>query len=381
MIPVLSIIKHCKKQGILNPADLEKLMETNTSIPIRQIFKIGITSGDFMLRQTTLGSLCETRSLSEKLTNFEEDLLKTFLRYCIRDSLGPQGKHEIGALLQKLMVRYKSNLRQQVSTLSYQDSSKLPELYDEFLNFINESCNQIGVCFYPGCPSSKMFLAIYLYNQLFLDIWSYDTIDEIPVKTKRKPDRTGVNPKDFIPMETLSKLSIYESHNLESLFSCIWDSFEKTRELVFDTIRKFPSPLPNIPFDKFRYYLDSAKALICSSRARNGDTGALIIRIVCSQYLQNSSIACDDSFYVIGLTCSLVLVFVANLDLLGLWLGISLAVFSSMIMLGIYFKFGMNWEILIEEASKRVSENNNDENNEEEEIIEMEAFLEDYDDL
>ena len=87
------------------------------------------------------------------------------------------------------------------------------------------------------------------------------------------------------------------------------------------------------------------------------------------------------SFYVIGLTCSLVLVFVANLDLLGLWLGISLAVFSSMIMLGIYFKFGMNWEILIEEASKRVSENNNDENNEEEEIIEMEAFLEDYDDL
>ena len=40
MIPVLSIIKHCKKQGILNPADLEKLMETNTSIPIHQIFKM-----------------------------------------------------------------------------------------------------------------------------------------------------------------------------------------------------------------------------------------------------------------------------------------------------------------------------------------------------
>ena len=62
------------------------------------------------------------------------------------------------------------------------------------------------------------------------------------------------------------------------------------------------------------------------------------------------------SYYVIGLTVGLVLVFVVQIDLRGLWLGITSASFSSLLILGIYFKFFMSWPKLIEEAAKRVDE-------------------------
>ena len=63
------------------------------------------------------------------------------------------------------------------------------------------------------------------------------------------------------------------------------------------------------------------------------------------------------SYYVIGLTTGLVLVFVVNIGLRGLWLGITSASLSSMIILILYVKFFMSWPKLIEEASKRIEGN------------------------
>ena len=298
MIAILSIIKHCRKQGSLTSLEFEDLIEKESSkIPFYEIIQRGLTSGDPLLRHTTLECICETRSLTEPLTKIEMETFSNFLRFCIRDSIGTQGIHEAGILLQKLMVKYKSNLRNKISNLSYkeEDSKQLNNEYNEFLNFINQSTNQILLSIYPRAPFVKISLAIYLYNQLILDVWRY--LPPGIQKKSSKPSKTGANLQDFIPNEILSKMEIFSLSSTQNLLLSVWESFERTRELLFDTIQKFPVPLPSLTFSEFTIYLQSAKALITSSRARNGEIGAIIIRICYFKYLKELK-SIDNNFTI-----------------------------------------------------------------------------------
>lgn len=118
----------------------------------------------------------------------------------------------------------------------------------------------------------RKVIPMELYSTL-LDVWG-------PHATE------GTPPSSFLTSEQLSSLGLVSSEHAEMVLDCLWDAFDRPRQLGFELLTKFPLPLPcaTTP-ESVATLLNYAVKLITSPRARETDCGAILVRFVFRTYI------------------------------------------------------------------------------------------------
>ena len=306
VLAILNVVKYCRKLGYLSIDQINQILNEK-SINFQELIENSLLSLNPDLKLATISLISTTKSaMTDPLSIFEVKILQMFVSDCLKG--GNYSKTETSFSLQKLVVRLKGSFRYLLlqSRGKYHakknKQQKMPknekleeELLFELKEFLNDISNRILTGVYPGSPSSKVLFSIQLFNSLLMEVWGYK--EERGIKIEGKVEPSGVAAELFLsPSFIKNDLNIYSNINWMRIISSFWEEFEKTREIAFLTLKKFQSNLlisqPSSNDDQrniSQNYLKTALRLISSVRAKEGDVGSLILRLLLSYYYSNPS--------------------------------------------------------------------------------------------
>lgn len=140
---------------------------------------------------------------------------------------------------------------------------------DDLLHFMKWlSCFLFFSC-YPSAPYRRKIMAMDLFL-VMLKVWSVVPSKENSDETLLRPYNEGITSPDSILL----------------LVGSIIDSWDRLRENSFRILLHFPTPLPGISSEYMvGKIITWAKKLVCSSRVRESDAGALALRLVFRKYV------------------------------------------------------------------------------------------------
>ena len=130
------------------------------------------------------------------------------------------------------------------------------------------SCFLFFSC-YPSAPYRRKIMAMDLFL-VMLNVWSIVPSKEKCNETLLLPYNEGITLPDSVLLLVVS----------------IIDSWDRLRENSFRILLHFPTPLPGISGEYMvGKIIKWAKVLVCSSRVRESDAGALALRLVFRKYV------------------------------------------------------------------------------------------------
>ncbi|XP_022983680.1 thyroid adenoma-associated protein homolog [Cucurbita maxima] len=130
------------------------------------------------------------------------------------------------------------------------------------------SCFLFFSC-YPSAPYRRKIMAMDLFL-VMLNVWSVFPSKEKSNETLLLPYNEGITLPDSVLL----------------LVGSIIDSWDSLRESSFRILLHFPTPLPGISSEHMvGEVITWAKKLVCSSRVRESDAGALTLRLVFRKYV------------------------------------------------------------------------------------------------
>ena len=320
LINILSILKFARKLGVLSNQQFLDLLENKSNSiyfysmnaetnedgeqvesewELKKIILASVVSGNHLIQLTAIECLSESKTASE-LLEIEEEGIKLFLDHSLKNTDNPKIRQECGNILQKVMIRIKSHYKKKLQNL-YHIKTQHEEQNTEFLeykieknkylNFLREYSNKLGSGFYLGSPYCKLSVSIDLYKQLFIDPF-YLNITHATKTHNPPPPSSNSQPTgyDEVKMKTIIGNNLFSKENLYNILGCMWDSYEKTRDSIFNLLLYFPSPFPFVQdLAEIRsLFIYSPFKLISRSRERDGDVGSLLIRLFYHKYLKNN---------------------------------------------------------------------------------------------
>lgn len=130
------------------------------------------------------------------------------------------------------------------------------------------SCYLFFSC-YPSAPYKRKIMAMDLFL-VMLNVWSIVPSKEKSNETLLHPYNEGITLPDSVLL----------------LVGSIIDSWDRLRESSFRILLHFPTPLPGISSEYMvGKVITWAKKLVCSSRVRESDAGALTLRLLFRKYV------------------------------------------------------------------------------------------------
>ena len=108
---------------------------------------------------------------------------------------------------------------------------------------------QFGTLTYP----QRKIVPMELYEAL-MDVWGPQASE-------------GTAVASFLRPEEIESLSLFSPAHTEIVLDCLWDLFDRPRQLGFEMLAKFPTPLPSaISVESVTSLFTYALRLICSPR-------------------------------------------------------------------------------------------------------------------
>ncbi|ORZ21579.1 putative death-receptor fusion protein-domain-containing protein [Absidia repens] len=286
---------------------------TNSRKVSTQTLKLAVYHLDPQIRIDAFGLLCESRKGAAVVTEIELEMIKYFLPLNMNcDS--PEFRQKLCAHLTKLLTRLRGNLyaqhRMHLSHTAFLDkSTKQQRSKDDidvteaelegvnrtiqrgkdFLYWLND---HIATSLYPGASFQRVATALRILNLLISlygipesspDSSSTDSGEDDSSSAGKKATTIGIHgaSSDFpftIPLAS--------PRNSKLLVDTLMDSYDFNRNMAFDILCQFPSPLPGITSkENAQELLWWGLNNVVSARAGESDSGAMIFRLVFTKYV------------------------------------------------------------------------------------------------
>ncbi|KAI9028199.1 putative death-receptor fusion protein-domain-containing protein [Phycomyces nitens] len=253
--------------------------------------KLAIYHLDNQIRIDALGLLCESRKASSTVTNIELDMVKMFLPLNM-NCTSPEFRQTLCAHITKLLTRLRGSMYAQYRTyrarLVYVENNRGKRSEDDIKAVLAEATAmwkaiEDGKAFlywfiehnatslYPGSSFQRVSTALRLLG-VTIKIFG---IEEIPI-----PDGFTVRP------EFPFRVPIASPRNTKLLIDILTNPFDFNRNIAFDILGKFPSPLPGIESkEDVQSLLWWGLSNVVSTRAGESDSGAMIFRLIFTKYI------------------------------------------------------------------------------------------------
>ncbi|KAL0077011.1 putative death-receptor fusion protein-domain-containing protein [Phycomyces blakesleeanus] len=253
--------------------------------------KLAIYHLDNQIRIDALGLLCESRKASSTVTNIELDMVKMFLPLNM-NCTSPEFRQTLCAHITKFLTRLRGSMYAQYRTyrsrLVYVENNRGKRSEEDikavlaeaasmwkaiedgkaFLYWLNE---HNATSLYPGSSFQRVSTALRLIG-VVIKIFG---IEEIPI-----PDGFTVRPEFPFRVPTASP------RNTKLLIDILTNPFDFNRNLAFDILEQFPSPLPGIESrEDVQSLLWWGLSNVVSTRAGESDSGAMIFRLIFTKYI------------------------------------------------------------------------------------------------
>ncbi|KAI8097284.1 putative death-receptor fusion protein-domain-containing protein [Halteromyces radiatus] len=272
---------------------------------------------DPQIRIDALGLLCESRKGAAVVTDIELEMIKYFLPLNMNCN-SPEFRQKLCAHLTKLLTRLRGNIYAQyriyLSHMTFVEKAtneKRPEeeITDaqlemekvgqtiqqgkEFLYWLN---NHVANSLYPGASYQRVATALRILNILV-------KVYGIPESSANDNDMSISDDDDKITATTFSTTSttigihgstsdfpftipLASPRNAKLLIDTLMDSYDFNRNLAFDILCQFPSPLPGVTSkENVQDLLWWGLNNVVSTRAGESDSGAMIFRLIFTKYV------------------------------------------------------------------------------------------------
>lgn len=267
---------------------------------------------DPQIRIDTFGLLCESRKGAAVVTDIELEMIKYFLPLNMNCG-SPEFRQKLCAHLTKLLTRLRGNIYAQyrlyqshttyleiatnenrpqedidATRLELEGVERTIQHGKTFLYWLND---HIATSLYPGASFQRVATALRILNLL---ITVYGIPDSSPSKNDT-PDDTSSKALQ----STTSAVGIHGAssefpfiiplaspRNAKLLVDTLMDSYDFNRNMAFDILCQFPSPLPGIlSKENVQDLLWWGLNNVVSARAGESDSGAMIFRLVFTKYV------------------------------------------------------------------------------------------------
>ncbi|CAO3590067.1 unnamed protein product [Absidia cylindrospora] len=278
-----------------------------------QTLKLAVYHLDPQIRIDAFGLLCESRKGAAVVTEIELEMIKYFLPLNMNcDS--PEFRQKLCAHLTKLLTRLRGNLYAQHrmylshtaflnKSMKQQRSKDDIDITESELEGVNRTIQRgkdflywlndhIATSLYPGASFQRVATALRILNLLISlygipesspDSSSTGSGDDDSSSTAKKSTTIGIHgaSSDFpftIPLAS--------PRNSKLLVDTLMDSYDFNRNMAFDILCQFPSPLPGITSkENAQELLWWGLNNVVSARAGESDSGAMIFRLVFTKYV------------------------------------------------------------------------------------------------
>ncbi|EFA85521.1 hypothetical protein PPL_01478 [Heterostelium album PN500] len=231
---------------------------------------------DDSLRMLGLELVCCSPKNTERPTRVEIGLLKEFLSLALKSS-SPYIRNHTNSILDKFWVRLRESYAKVFRTKSVATAATTTtnELYlsnDEIVEFINWCSSLFVSCLYPGAPYPRKMLPIDAISSM-VDAFSAERFKDKPAVV---PFLSFVNERS----------TLFSSSNTLVLINNLWDQYDRCREVASSILNRFPSPLPGFSEQQpIASLILWGLKLACSPKARESDTGAMVLRLYLNKYV------------------------------------------------------------------------------------------------
>ncbi|GAV72332.1 DUF2428 domain-containing protein [Cephalotus follicularis] len=242
---------------------------------------LALTHADESLRVDAAESLLLNPKTSSLPSHLELTLMKEAVPLNMRCS-STAFQMKWATVFRKFFSRVRTALERQLKQGSWQplvscDNKGTDEAVvgkaEDLFNFMRWlSCFLFFSC-YPSAPYKRKVVAMELIL-IMMNVWSVlppqEKCDSISSESCLYPYSKGITSPDSTML----------------LVGSIIDSWDRLRESSFRILLHFPTPLPGISSeDMVQKVITWAKKLVCSSRVRESDAGALTLRLIFRKYV------------------------------------------------------------------------------------------------
>ncbi|KAI8341979.1 putative death-receptor fusion protein-domain-containing protein [Chlamydoabsidia padenii] len=260
---------------------------------------------DPQIRIDTFGLLCESRKGAAVVTDIELEMIKYFLPLNMNCG-SPEFRQKLCAHLTKLLTRLRGNIYAQnrlyLSHTTYLEIATNEKRSKEdidatrveleaveqtiqhgkaFLYWLND---HIATSLYPGASFQRVATALRILNLLI-------TIYGIPDSTSDSSDDSQKSTTSAIGIHGASCefpfiIPLASPRNAKLLIDTLMDSYDFNRNMAFDILCQFPSPLPGVMSkENVQDLLWWGLNNVVSARAGESDSGAMVFRLVFTKYV------------------------------------------------------------------------------------------------
>ncbi|GAM25031.1 hypothetical protein SAMD00019534_082060 [Acytostelium subglobosum LB1] len=274
----LSVLNTARQLSIL---ELGEILKNNYNTIKRSLYH-----QDDSLRMIGLELVCVSPKNTERPTRVEIRLLKKFLSLALKSS-SPFIRNHTNSILEKFWFRLRESYSKVFRTtqvnkskgfagLAGEAAQKEAELYmsnEELSDFLNWCASLFIASLYPGAPYPRKMLPLDAFSN-FIDAWSVEQFSE----------KVAVLPL----LKWLQERStVFSSQNTLILLHNLWDQYDRCREVASSVLLRFPSPLPGFSEERpIQALVMWGLKLACSPKARECDTGAMVLRLYMDKYVK-----------------------------------------------------------------------------------------------
>ena len=346
---MLYVIYNARKVGLLTPAtlptvfagtfgfvvgntlvtavawrsDLSEIGDTDRA-PMTTEFLLerGIMHLDATVQLAALHATCTTYAGSELPSRFEMAMVRAFVQRNVKAASSSM-RNKSSSLLLKFMWRLRDysrkllfenrRIRERQATMQRAaDAGTVPqpgELTDAvrkrqaeqqallahatehetmLVAYLDVLGSHLVGSLYPGNAFGRSSMALQLLHDLGLRLWGEKT-------------EFGDSIAAVLPPSTLG---IFSDQTALALLFCLWESYDRSRQYLFELLEHYPrlpealfTAAPSIGSNAERL-LRAAVQLLCSSRMRECDTGALYLRLLARQVHRGHDGARLDSLHL-----------------------------------------------------------------------------------
>lgn len=209
---------------------------------------------------------------TEEFSEFELEMVKSFLCFNLK-SAEPNFRQETMALLLQFFRRLLTSTRKlyvhrkQSKEKLNQLETDLKQISNRAISFVNWVTDRLIRGLYPGVPFARSYLCLQLLKPL-VQVWTQPVVK---------------CPLDFFD---LKDLQLFSSSSTLTILHCLWNRFDSMRQLGFEVLQYFPSPLPDFETpEDLLFLIKFGLSLISSPRARECEGGAFIFLIILQKYV------------------------------------------------------------------------------------------------
>ncbi|XP_070578170.1 tRNA (32-2'-O)-methyltransferase regulator THADA-like [Ptychodera flava] len=243
------------------------------------------------VRSDAVGLLCNSHKKSEPLSELECRLLKEFLPINLNCDSSPFRQH-LYAYMKRLVVRIrdsciatlKQNLKEKKGRQPPSVDSSTPRTVEMSVDFVDWLFDLSVSSLFPGSCYQRRKTSLELILAI---LESLITGDGIARRKGQTPDSAGLL-MDWA--NGCKKWMFFSQRNASLILSCMEDGTNEIRELAYSILAVyFPWPLvcltTECPKYTARHILQQSYHLLCSPKAMESESGAIMCKLVFQKYV------------------------------------------------------------------------------------------------